>query len=62
MGPFPKTLNGYMHIVLAVGHFTNHVIGAANPDQKAETIAQFLVEEQFYKTGAPDVILTIMAV
>ena len=58
MGPFPKTLSGNSHIVLAVDHFSKHVIGAAIPDQKAETITQFLVEEQFYKTGAPDVILT----
>ena len=58
MGPFPKTLSGNSCIILAVDHFTKHVIGAAIPDQKAETIAQFLVEELFYKIGAPDIILT----
>ena len=58
MGPFPKTMNGNAHIVLIVDHFTKYVIGAAIPDQKAETIAQFLVEEQFFKFGAPDIILS----
>ena len=58
MGPFPKSLQGNTHIVLAVDHFTKFVTGAALPDIKAETVAQFLITEQFFRTGSPDNILS----
>ena len=58
MGPFPKTAIGNCHIILLVDPFTKYVTGAAIPDKRPETIAQFLVESQFYSTGSPDVILS----
>ena len=57
MGQFPTSAAGNTHIILVVDHFTKYVTGAAIPDKGPETIAQLLVESQFYSMGAPDVIL-----
>ena len=57
VGPFPTSAAGNAHIILVVDHFTKYITGAAIPDKRPETIEQFLVESQFYSTGAPDVVL-----
>ena len=56
MGPIKKSRKGNQYIIFAVDNFSKWVYGKAIPNKEAVTIAQFLVEEIFWKVGCPEVI------
>ena len=58
MGPLPDSLTHNKYVVLAVDHFTKYVIGTALSESTALAVAHFLIDEVFFKYGAPDIILT----
>jgi sulfur carrier protein ThiS len=58
VGPFKRTINGNMYVVLAVDYFTKFSVAKAIPDFTAETTAKFLFEEVVCKLGAPRAIIT----
>ena len=56
MGPIRKSMKGNQYIIFGVDHFSKWVYGKAIPNKEAVTIAQFLVEEIYFKVGCPEVI------
>jgi hypothetical protein len=58
LGPFPRSLKGNCHIIVAVDYFTKWVETKAIPAATAIAVAEFFVESIVLRHGAPKAILT----
>ena len=53
LGPLPETPRKNKYVLLAVDQFSKWIEGVALPDQKAETIADAMVNQFFSRMGCP---------
>ena len=58
LGPFPLSLKGNCHIIVAVDYFTKWVETKAVPAVTAIAVAEFFVENIVLRHGAPKALLT----
>ena len=58
LGPLKKTRAGNQYIVFAVDHFSKWVCGKALPTNDAIHVAEFLVNDIYFKVGCPEVIMS----
>ena len=58
LGPLPQTSDGNAYILVAEDYFTRWLEAWAIPNQEAETVAQKLVNEMFFRFSIPDQILS----
>lgn len=58
MGPLPATLHGNTVILVIADHFSRFMITIALPNQRAETIAQALLDHLIGKYGPPNRLLS----
>ena len=58
LGPLPETTAGNKYVLLAVCQFTKWIEGVSLPDQKAETIADAMVNHVFARLGCPHEIIS----
>jgi hypothetical protein len=53
LGPLPKTDAGNQYVLIAQDYFTKWPEAFAIPDQRAETVAEVLVNQFFSRFGIP---------
>ena len=53
LGPLPTTDNGNKYVLVVADYYTKYVEAYAVPDEKAETVAQKLVDEFISRYGVP---------
>ena len=56
MGPLPETARGNKHLLVVMDHFTKWCEVFPTKDQKAQTVAEILVNRVFSRFGPPTVI------
>ena len=61
LGPLPETANKNKYVLLMICQFTKWIEGVALPDQKAETIANAMVNQLFTRMGCPQEIVSDQA-
>eukprot|EP00731_Ephydatia_muelleri_P006231 Em0003g479a len=54
LGPLPESRRGNRYILVAGDHFTHWMEAYAIPNQEAETVAQKLTEELFFRFSPPE--------
>ena len=54
LGPFPKSTNNNIYILVVVDHFTKWCEAYAMPNQEATTVATILVNEFFFRFALPE--------
>jgi hypothetical protein len=57
IGPFPSSLSGHRHVVVAVCHFSKWVIAQGIPTKEAQHVAEVLIQHLFMMFGPAEVLL-----
>ena len=58
LGPLKKSNRGNSYAIFAIDHFTKWVYGKAIPANTAINVANFLMDEIYFKVGCPDIIMS----
>lgn len=57
-GPLPVSRIGYKFLVTCIDHYSRYLEAEALKDKKSQTIAKFLLRNNYLKYGSPKTILS----
>ena len=58
LGPLKKSVHGNSYALFAIDHFSKWVYGKALPVNNAMQVAEFLINEIYFKVGCPKVVMS----